>query len=62
MANRIGCAASTLLFSHLGILVDQAMTRTSSWVFVIDRFQSKLSNWNAKCLSFGGQLMLVKSM
>ncbi|KAL7606616.1 uncharacterized mitochondrial protein AtMg01250-like [Lactuca sativa] len=43
VANRIGCAASMLPFSHLGILVGQPMTRKSSWVPMIDKFRSKLS-------------------
>ncbi|GKE48453.1 reverse transcriptase domain, reverse transcriptase zinc-binding domain protein, partial [Tanacetum coccineum] len=36
--------------------------RVSAWNDVIDRFKSRLSEWKAKAMSFGGRLTLVKSV
>ncbi|GKD59605.1 reverse transcriptase domain, reverse transcriptase zinc-binding domain protein, partial [Tanacetum coccineum] len=38
------------------------MKRMSAWNGVVDRFKSRLSEWKAKAMSFGGRLTLVKAV
>lgn len=38
------------------------MKLAKHWNPIIEKFRVKLSNWKAKCLSFGGHLTLVKSV
>ncbi|GJU75839.1 hypothetical protein Tco_1272909 [Tanacetum coccineum] len=38
------------------------MRRTSAWNMVIEKFKSRLSEWKAKTMSYGGRLTLVKSV
>ncbi|GKA91038.1 hypothetical protein Tco_0812908 [Tanacetum coccineum] len=38
------------------------MARVSNWNTIVQRFSSKLSQWNARLLSVGGRLSLIKSV
>lgn len=38
------------------------MNLGKNWRPIIRKFQSKLSNWKSKTLSFGGRLTLIKSV
>ena len=58
----LGCAPDCLPFLHLGVLVGQCMSRVSAWSLIVDHFRSRLSDWKAKFLSFGGRLTLIKSV
>ncbi|KAI3669696.1 hypothetical protein L6452_41038 [Arctium lappa] len=62
MARRMKCNDGSLPFSYLGMPVGAKMSKIESWLPLIDKFQSKLSNWKAKSLSFGGRLILCKSV
>lgn len=62
VAERIGCAPSIPPFLHLGISVDQSMSRITAWNPMVDRFWSRLSGWKAKSLSIRGLLTLGKSV
>lgn len=62
MANSIGCVPSKVLFTYLGLMVGDNMSRIASWDVVILKVTSKLSNWNAKNLSVGERLTLLKSI
>ena len=61
-AGILGCVSGSLPFHYLGVLVGANMNRTKNWQPIIDRFQSKLSSWKSKTLSFGGRLTLIKSV
>lgn len=56
----LGCAISSLPFNYLGVLVRKNRALKKHWKLVIDRLQSKLSNWKSKSLSFGVRLILIK--
>lgn len=61
-SNVLGCEAGTLPFKYLGVTVGANMKLSKNWKPLIDRFRSKLSDWKAKTLSFGGRLTLIKSV
>nr|KAJ0217272.1 hypothetical protein LSAT_V11C300123850 [Lactuca sativa] len=50
----------SLLFMDLGVSVGANMSRKKYWQPVIERFQSKLSYWKDRHLSFGGSVKLIK--
>ncbi|GJU30484.1 putative RNA-directed DNA polymerase, eukaryota, reverse transcriptase zinc-binding domain protein [Tanacetum coccineum] len=60
MASNMGCASGLFPFTYLGLPICSNMNLTSNWKCLVDRFHSKLSNWNANYLSFGGRLTLIK--
>ncbi|KAJ0619222.1 putative RNA-directed DNA polymerase [Helianthus annuus] len=62
MASILGCERGSLPFTYLGLLVGSNMGLVKNWKPVIDRFESKLSLWKARTLSFGGRTTLVKAV
>ncbi|XP_071713183.1 uncharacterized protein [Rutidosis leptorrhynchoides] len=62
MANYIGCRVGTFPFMHLGLPIGQKMNRLHHWEFVIEKFKSRLVDWKAKSMFFGGRLTLIKSV
>ncbi|GKB92679.1 reverse transcriptase domain, reverse transcriptase zinc-binding domain protein [Tanacetum coccineum] len=62
MARYMKCGVGEFPFMYLGLSIGVNMRRVSAWNDVIDRFKSRLSEWKAKAMSFGGRLMLVKSV
>lgn len=62
VACRLGCAPYYLAFVHLGVPVAHNMSRVSTWSSILDRFQTRLSGWKAKCHSFSGKFTLIKSV
>lgn len=61
-ANILGCEPGTLPFNYLGVPVGANMNLAKNWRPVIEKFQSKLSMWKSKMLSFSGRLTLIKSV
>ena len=61
-ARVLKCKRGVLPFKYLGVPVGANMRKASSWEPIISKFQSKLSSWKAKMLSFGGRLVLIKSV
>ena len=61
-ANLLGCVARTLPFNYLGVSVGANMNHIKNWQPIVDMFNSKLSTWKAKTLSFGGRLTLINSV
>ena len=57
-----GCDVGTMPFKYLGIPMTHRRLRNSEWRCVVDRFESRLSNWKAKFLSSGGRLVLINSV
>ncbi|GKD41716.1 putative RNA-directed DNA polymerase, eukaryota, reverse transcriptase zinc-binding domain protein [Tanacetum coccineum] len=60
MASNTGCNAGFFPFSYLGLPIGSNMSLTANWKFLVDKFHSKLSSWNANLLSYGGRLTLLK--
>ncbi|GKB10316.1 RNA-directed DNA polymerase, eukaryota, partial [Tanacetum coccineum] len=60
MADRYGCLATNLPFTHLGVKVGVNMSKINFWNEVVQKVTSKLSSWKAKTLSVGGRLTLIK--
>nr|KAJ0218097.1 hypothetical protein LSAT_V11C300119580 [Lactuca sativa] len=52
----LGCEAGSFRFFYLGVHVGANMNLKKNWSPIIQNFQSKLSKWKSKTLSFGGHL------
>ncbi|KAJ9560359.1 hypothetical protein OSB04_005519 [Centaurea solstitialis] len=57
-----GCKRGNTPFSYLGLPIGASMKREETWLPLIDKFRSKLSNWKANCLSMGGRFTLCKAV
>jgi hypothetical protein len=57
-----GCESGTSPFKYLGIPIHYRRLRNGEWKPVEDRFESKLSNWIGKLLSYGDRLILINSV
>lgn len=62
MARVLNCKEGSLSLKYLGVPVGGKMTRVVSWIPIMEKFQSKLSSWKSRSLSFGGRLILCKSV
>ena len=62
LAQWLNCKEGGFPFTYLGLPVGGNMSKSSSWQPVIDKFNSRLSNWRAKNLSIGGRLCLCKAV
>lgn len=58
----LNCKSGCAPFKHLGIPVGANPRRKQTWLPVIDSFKKKLSSWAFKFLSFGGRVVLLKSV
>ncbi|KAK1415652.1 hypothetical protein QVD17_31437 [Tagetes erecta] len=56
------CKKGSVPFLHLGIPVGGSTNRVNAWEVIVEKFRRKLSSWKARYLSFGGRLILVKSV
>ncbi|GJX38722.1 RNA-directed DNA polymerase, eukaryota, reverse transcriptase zinc-binding domain protein, partial [Tanacetum coccineum] len=61
-ARSLECRAGKLPFLYLGLPIGINMGRIENWNIMVDKFKSKLADWKAKMISFGGRLTLVKSV
>ncbi|GJX34045.1 putative RNA-directed DNA polymerase, eukaryota, reverse transcriptase zinc-binding domain protein, partial [Tanacetum coccineum] len=62
MANNTRCSPGVFLFNYLGLPIGANMNLSVNWKTLLDKFDSRLSQWKAKLLSIGGRLTLVKSV
>ncbi|XP_071687016.1 uncharacterized protein [Rutidosis leptorrhynchoides] len=62
VAARFKCQMEKLPFTYLGITIGSNMKKSKDWKLVIEKFNSRLSEWKARAISFGGRLTLVKSV
>ncbi|GJT03279.1 hypothetical protein Tco_0824448, partial [Tanacetum coccineum] len=62
MADILGCGVAALPLKYLGVPVGCNMARCSNWDVIFQKFSSKLTLWNARLLSTGGRLSLIKSV
>ena len=58
----MNCRRGTIPFVYLGLPIEGDSRKLSFWKLVIDRIVSRLSSWNHKFLSFGGHMVLLKSV
>lgn len=56
------CKSGSVPFSYLGIPVGANPGRLSTWTPLLDLFRRKLSSWKNNVLSFGGRIILLKSV
>ncbi|GKE76346.1 reverse transcriptase domain, reverse transcriptase zinc-binding domain protein [Tanacetum coccineum] len=61
-ARSLECHAGKLPFLYLGLSIGNNMGRIENWNIMVDKFKSKLADWKAKMISFGGRLTFVKSI
>jgi len=52
----------TIPFVYLGLPIDGDSRKLRFWKPIVDRIVARLSSWNSKFLSFGGRLVLLKSV
>jgi hypothetical protein len=58
----MNCRRGTIPFVYLGLPIGGDPRKLCFWKPVVDRIVSRLSLWNNKFLSFGGRLVLLKSV
>ncbi|CAL0321669.1 unnamed protein product [Lupinus luteus] len=61
-ANKLFCSVGSVPFKFLRIPVSANPKRSCTWSIVIDSFKRRLSLWQHKLLSFGGRVILIKSI
>nr|GEU32772.1 RNA-directed DNA polymerase, eukaryota, reverse transcriptase zinc-binding domain protein [Tanacetum cinerariifolium] len=62
LASILCCQPSSLPFTYLGLPIGANMNRSCNWKPIIDKFHNRLSSCKARSLSFGGRLILLKSI
>ncbi|GKF93342.1 hypothetical protein Tco_0280061, partial [Tanacetum coccineum] len=62
MARWMRCGVGDFPFTYLGLPIGDNMRRVGAWNVVVEKFKSRLGEWKAKTMSFGGRLTLVKSV
>jgi len=58
----MNCRMGSTPFLYLGLPIGGDFRKHSFWKPVVDRIVGRLSTWNNKFLSFGGRLILLKSV
>lgn len=58
----LNCRRGTIPFVYLGLPIGGDSRRLSFWKPVVDNIAARLSSWNNTFLSFGGRLVLLKSV
>ncbi|KAK1420098.1 hypothetical protein QVD17_21428 [Tagetes erecta] len=61
-ADNLKCQVGKFPFKYLGMPIGANMNHIKNWKDVVDIFESRLSTWKAKTLSFGGKITLLKSV
>ena len=61
-ASVLNSRTGTIPFLYLGLPVGGDSQKLSFWKPVVDRIRARLSLWNYQFLSFGGRLVLLKSV
>jgi len=58
----LNCKVDKVPFLYLGMPVGGNPRRLCFWDPVVNRIKARLSDWNSRFLSFGGRLVLLKSI
>jgi len=61
-ASILSCKIGTIPFMYLGLPIGGDARRLSFWDPVLDRLKSRQSEWKSRNLSYGGRLILLKSV
>ncbi|GAU28621.1 hypothetical protein TSUD_55650 [Trifolium subterraneum] len=61
-ASALGCRVGKIPFLYLGLPIGGDPRRLSFWEPVLTRLKRRLSGWKSRFLSFGGRLVLLKSV
>jgi hypothetical protein len=61
-ATALRCLVGKVPFLYLGLPIGGDSRRLSFWEPVLTRIKNRLSGWKSRFLSFGGRLVLVKSV
>ncbi|GKV16244.1 hypothetical protein SLEP1_g26913 [Rubroshorea leprosula] len=61
-AEKLNCVTGQTPFKYLGVLIGTNPKRTSLWTPVVETMRKRLSNWKRDSLSFGGRIILLKSV
>ncbi|GKE69948.1 putative RNA-directed DNA polymerase, eukaryota, reverse transcriptase zinc-binding domain protein, partial [Tanacetum coccineum] len=61
-ASILNLQPSSFPCTYLGLPIGANMCKSRHWKPIIDKFHKRLSSWKAKNLSYGGRLMLLKSV
>ncbi|CAJ2651635.1 unnamed protein product [Trifolium pratense] len=61
-ASALCCKVEKILFLYLGLPIGGDPRRLGFWEPVLDRLKNRLSGWRSRFLSFGGRLVLLKSV
>ncbi|GKV49617.1 hypothetical protein SLEP1_g56358 [Rubroshorea leprosula] len=61
-ASMLHCRVGRAPFLYLGLPVDGRFGSKKLWELVVNKFRAKLAVWKAATLSFGGRLILLKSI
>ncbi|MCI47364.1 cysteine-rich receptor-like protein kinase, partial [Trifolium medium] len=57
-----GLKVGKVTFLYLGLPIGGDPTRLGFWELVLARIKNRLSGWKSRFLSFGGRLILLKSV
>ncbi|KEH35150.1 hypothetical protein MTR_3g081050 [Medicago truncatula] len=61
-ATVLSCKVEKIPFMYLGLPIGGNPRRFQFWEPIVNRIKSRLSGWNSRFLSFGGRLILLKSV
>ena len=61
-ASVLRCKVGKVPFLYLGMPIGGNPRRLCFWEPIVNRIKSRLSGWNSRFLSFGGRLVLLKSV
>ncbi|MCI30863.1 RNA-directed DNA polymerase (Reverse transcriptase), partial [Trifolium medium] len=61
-ASALCCKVGKIPFLYLGLPIGGDPRRLCFWEPVLARIKNRLSGWNSRFLSFGGRLVLLKSV
>lgn len=62
VASVLSCKVGKVPFLYLGLPIRGNPRRLSFWDPIVHRIKSRLTGWNSRFLSFGGRLVLLKSV
>jgi mannosylglycoprotein endo-beta-mannosidase len=61
-ASALRCRVGKVPFLYLGLPIGGDSRRLDFWEPILTRIRNRLSGWNSRFLSFGGCLVLIKSV